>query len=360
VKRPPQSRVRLPESILAFVAGVTEPSWGALAIGGVFFGLVALWTAQHLEKFVAGYPEILAASASDDYAFVTAATMGIAATKVDVRGVAIVGASCLRPATDEAMIEHDLQKVNSRERVFNLTTAGQSLWESIAIADYIVPSFGGVVIIDTNPLRFSRGHDFLLEALRVPRLGFRSAILEELARDAKIPATIATGIYAWDFRAYYGKRLGNVFPNLINGPVTHDHTRLTENATQKQLDRMAKGITREIEGYDAGVEVLLDAVSHLASRLAKENSTRIILIEPPINPHFVDTVIGRDFYTRHLARLRQFAQQQNIQFWELHTKTSLVESNFADWCHLNNAQARKAYSQLFSAYLVNDLHDSKL
>ena len=332
----------------------------ALVIAGIVFGLAGLWSVQNVQGFVASSPELLASSDGDDYVFVTAATIDISARKPDEQSIAVIGASCLRAATDETMIENELRKNNAGAPVFNLTARGQSLWESIAIADYIAPGFGGVVIIDTNPLRFARAHDFLQQGLRAPRLGFRSVILQEMAREANIPATNTTGIYAWDFRAYYAPRLGNVFPNLVNGPVIHDHARLTVNANTKQLHRMSEAITSELEGYDAGVEILLEAVSQLITRLAHENATRIILIEPPINPHFVSTVIGHDFYARHLARLRQFAEKESIQFWELHTQTATAESNFADWCHLNNAQARGVYSQLLSAYLIDDLRESKL
>lgn len=352
--------MRLPESIRAFIAGATEPSSAALAIAAVVMALVAAWSVQQAEGFVAHYPELLAAGKGDDFSFITSATMDIAATKRDERGVAVIGASCLRAGTDEAMIEQRLRQINPAVRVHNLTTGGQSLWESMAIADYIVPGFAGAVVLDTNPLRFARADDFLLEILREPRLGFRSPLLDELAADANLPTTSPTGVYAWDGRDYLRLRLVNVFPRLLLGSAVHRHDRLTKNLNQEQRERMAVRITSELENYDEGVEVLLAALSKLAMLLSRKNSTDIILVETPIDPHFVDNVIGRDFYDRHIERMRQFAQQHGIQFWELNRELALSERDFADWCHLNNTQAREGYSQLFSAYLAKDLRDSKL
>ena len=309
---------------------------------------------QHVEGFVAKYPELLAVGKADDYPFVTAAAMDVAATKVPRRGVAVLGASCLRAATDEALIENELRQTGASDQVFNLTSRGQSLWETISIADYIVPSFGGVVIIDTNPLRLSRGHDALRRRMSEPRLGFRSPILEEIASNANIHATPATGYYPWDNREYLRSRLANLFKNLLLGPVVHEHSRLAENVDEDKLDWMSERITQQLESYEEDVEVLLEAISTLASRLSRENATEIILVEPPINPDYIDTGMGRDFYARHMDRMRRFAKEKNIRFWELNGELRLVESNFADWCHLNNTQAREDYSQLLSAYLLND------
>lgn len=344
----------LPESFSAFTAGLIKPSLTAIMTAVVAFVFSGLWFLQSAEDLVAGYPQLLASGPGDDYAFITAAALNVADTKPSRRGVAVLGASCLRAATDEVKIESELQNADISERVFNLTTRGQSLWESIAIADYIVPGFGGVLLIDTNPLRFARGLSTLETIMRNQRVGFRSPILVELALDANIPATPATGYYAWDNRIYLRARLNKVFKNLLLGPVEHEHSRLSETIDKEKRNWVIERITEDIKSYDEDVEVLLDALSKLSTALSRSDSATIILIEPPINPNFIDTVIGRDFYARHMNRIRQYARSTNIQFWEMNEELAFGKSNFADWCHLNNTHSRDEYSQLLTDNLIRE------
>ena len=344
----------LPESFSAFTAGLIKPSLTAIMTAVVAFIFSGLWFLQSAEDLVAGYPQLLASGPGDDYAFITAAALNVADTKPSRRGVAVLGASCLRAATDEVKIESELQNADISERVFNLTTRGQSLWESIAIADYIVPGFGGVLLIDTNPLRFARGLSTLETIMRNQRVGFRSPILVELALDANIPATPATGYYAWDNRIYLRTRLNKVFKNLLLGPVEHEHSRLSETIDKEKRNRVIERNTEDIKSYDEDVEVLIDAINKLSTALSRSDSATIILIEPPINPNFIDTVIGRDFYARHMNRIRQYARSTNIRFWEMNEELAFGKSNFADWCHLNNTHSRDEYSQLLTDNLIRE------
>lgn len=210
----------LPESAAAaFWRGAVRPSWPA-AILTVAVCSVALWAATTFvtEDFFLRHRDLFRIAAADPALDVTVRSLQLAADLDATTLVAIVGDRDDFPdGVLDKLVAH-LREHGDGETVADLTTPGQTLWESAALADRLPMTCRGVVLLAAFPSRFRIESGTLATLLRHPALGLRSRAFDVEVQRAGLTASALFDNFFLDHQTFLLHRAIYLPRNLVFGP----------------------------------------------------------------------------------------------------------------------------------------------
>ncbi|MBB5714321.1 hypothetical protein [Sphingomonas aerophila] len=198
----------------SFLAGLLRPS--ALGLGTTLIVTLALFaalsqiTAEQVQR-LAGWMGGDRTSQSIDVYLVTSRALGLAMSRTREPSLVLLGGSTTRESFDERLASQLLGFGASGHRVTNLSGSGQTIIESVALADMLPPQFRGVVVLGVNPIRLGKAND--PESVLHPRYGVSSPFMAEQARRLGVRPDPITGRFAIDQRAFLHRMWGDLTAN---------------------------------------------------------------------------------------------------------------------------------------------------
>ena len=296
---------------------------------------------------VAHFAPYLAEDPRDSYAFMTGRLARIDDVIVPtVPTVIVVGASGIRYGIgDFGALQDELDELVTGARVIDLTTDDQSVLETLSILALVPNRFDGIVVIGTNPHRFSRP-----TALPDPqngfvyRLGVRSPYLDRWLDETDEPPR-PTRSYFWDNRRFLLPRLGPLIANAVAGaPIEfvppHENPRKVTTARWDSFARTQKTIAKRFAAEGQGN---LERIADAGQRFVERTSAALALLESPLAPRAASECYGATFMAKYDQQLTRFAQQRDWPYWKLGGAAQLAEPDFFDWMHLRNEGARARF-----------------
>ena len=339
--------MKLKPFLREYWAGATQPSLAAL----LTCLLVILLGTTGLNLFI---PKLMASekhryfakNGNDVDVFTTGNALALANRSVNSPAVVILGASAIRNAIMTEKIEELLERdTGARINVFDLTTSRQTFWDAAALADMIPKSSKGIAVIGVGANRLTFDPSYLAELVREPRLACCSVMFDQEARLAGIPPRSLTGVYLWDNRKFFLARSNYTIKNLITGPPNRFHRYLGKKPkAQREWQDHNQRVMDRFKHYAQQAEENLAVISRIVERLRTKTSMSVVLLEPPMNQKFVREYMGEDRQNRYQTRIRRFAQEHDLLYWDLNDKAKLTESDYYDWCHLRLRDAVARYT----------------
>ncbi|MCH9670398.1 MAG: hypothetical protein K0U93_03015 [Gammaproteobacteria bacterium] len=290
------------------------------------------------ESFVARIPHYLVKNDRDDYGYLTSKVISIRQAATVQKGFAVLGASCIQSGvTTGAELTRLAQMSDPEVRGFDLGSSDQSFWESFAVLDHIAPRFSGVALLGINPWRLRRMGETTKDFVDSPRLGIVSEYIE--SRLAKIDAVAPrrTGFYVYDNRKFLLARLRNVPRNLFWGAI-HEIDEVEPRVLR--WDGVIEGTRKQQVNFDEEATAALQQLDGLITDM-RARGIDFVMVDAPIAPDFPAASVGDDFYAAYRERIRTFAAERNIRFWDANVEANLVKGDFADWCHMSQGPGRQ-------------------
>lgn len=326
----------------SLLAGLLRPS--ALGLGTTLIVTLALFAA--LSQITAGQVQRLAGwmggdrtSQSIDVYLVTSRALGLSTSRTQEPGLVLLGGSTTRESLDERLASHLLGFGASSHRLTNLSGSGQTIIESVALADMLPPNFRGVVVLGVNPIRLGKAND--PESVLHPRYGVSSPFMAEQARRLGARPDPITGRFAIDQRAFLLRMWGDLTANpgtlmraREESPRRHwyyDKKPLPEGILRQNFQLTS----RDLAGYDRVARDNMEALAGLIARLRSRNIS-IVLLEAPVSPRFVREGIGPAAYQHHLGTMRAFTAREGVPYLNNNADADLRAQDFFDWGHLRN------------------------
>jgi hypothetical protein len=337
----------------AFLGGLLRPSRLALSssllvCAAGFAGLALLITP---ERFVRhhGY---FAEATSDSDVFLSAQALELARSRPAELGpsVVLIGGSSLMAAVSYQDLVERLAR--DGRRCIPLWSLGQSVLDSLTVADAVPPGLDGVAVFAVSMLEMARGViDDPERVLSEARLAFDSPTREGLLEAAGVEPERHTGVFFWDHRRFFLPRLRPLFWNaLVSGPVERRWDPWTGAPTDDEKLRLVGRRVRRAtdQGLMAHREECLAAYAAVGRRLREGGSLRVALLETPLSPTVVEEYLGAEVLAEHRERMRAFAAENGFEFWSLGDEAGLESGDFKDHTHLSSARARQRFTELLA------------
>ena len=291
---------------------------------------------------------LLAQDALDDYEFGTTQALRLMQSPPRGPHLALIGTAAMREAlAADSDIENRLSRGLGRPMpVIDFMSGGQSGIEMAAFADSLGRDFEGVVVLGVSFSRLAADSSELATLVREPRLAFISPAADAEIRAAGFTPPAKTGNYFLDNYKFFVARYRTTLWHLLTGGVPEHATRTylgRPAADAKQWASDAAILRARTAHYDERAESNLGAMKRLVD-LFDRSKVKIVLLEIPLNPRAQDEVLGRDFVTRHRARLQAFAEREGVLYWDLNQTAGLTPDDFQDWAHINKASAQDLWT----------------
>lgn len=277
-----------------FARGLTQPSWVALASTLLFTSLLfAGLTSAALEKWSLDNMERFRKRGVDDSAL--DATMNSIKLRRDRQAsnaiILLIGETQWGQEIKASL--GDLGFVHSE--IIDLTTEGQTIWESEALIDW-TSSRNGIVLFDASLERFLESESQLKRLAMHPKLGFRSRAFDRELESAGLTTRSLYDRYLLDNVSFFVDRWPNAVLNTAWGtcqtslapevsPKKHDAgSAQAFEINKKAFSRFMEIATRKTQfsvivfATDSPTKFphLLDARNKLITQLS--NSSRILAI----------------------------------------------------------------------------------
>jgi len=335
----------------SFTAGVCQPSLTAVTIAllvcltGIGAACLLITERSLTGERVAWY----ALDPLDDYAFATGTALALRQQPPPAPAVALIGTAAMREALipDDQLAVRLGQRAGAPVTVIDFMSGGQSGIEMAALAESLGPQFEGVVVLGISLSRLAADSAELAGLVREPRLAFASAAGDAEIRAAGFTPPWHTGLYAIDNYKFFVARARAMLAHALGGalPVHASRTYLDRTpADAKQWESDTRTLRARLSHYAERADGNLTALERVLKLFPDRRRVRIVLLEIPLNPHAVSTIIGYDLVESHRARLRAFAARQGVEYWDLNPVALLTPADFQDWAHVNRAEARERWS----------------
>ena len=335
----------------AFAAGFCQPSLLAvtiallLCLGGIGAACLLITEAKLTGERVAWY----ALDPLDDYAFATGTALALRAQPPQGPAVALIGTAAMREALipDEEIAARLTRRAGTDVPVIDFMSGGQSGIEMAALADSLGPDFEGVVVLGISLSRLAADSSELAGLVREPRLAFASAAGDAEIRAAGFSPPWHSGIYFLDNYKFFVARARVLLGRVLGGavPVHASRTYLDRApADARQWETDTRILQARLAHYAERADGNLAAMKRVIGLFPDRRKVRIVLLEIPLNPRAVSTVIGPELVEAHRARLRAFAEREGVEYWDLNPVVLLGPDDFQDWAHVNRADARERWT----------------
>lgn len=108
-------------------------------------------------------------------------------------------------------------------------------------------------------------------------------------------------------------------------------------------------LLERLEGYDENIEPGLEVVARLIDLIrGMGRNIHVVLVEPPLNPDAYPELNHSGILDRHAERMKRFAQEQGVPFWDVNEEARLDPADFADYIHLRTSPSRERWSGAMS------------
>ncbi len=285
----------------------------------------------------------------DDYVFLTNSLLMLSEQNNLDDTVLLLGTSSARIAipNDAYLTEQVASRTVNSAQAFNLSSASQTLWESLEIADILPDRMNGVVFIGLSPRRLATPPERLEELIVSPRLGYISERMDEEARELGFCPPRRTGVYFWDNRRFFLPRIEFVIRNLARsyrwqwGEALLDRAKIAPAVWDEQVQTGLDDWPLYDQHWEANHEVIREIVACFQSK----GDVTIVLMESPLNPNYRDEAYPPDRYSEYQARLESLAAELGIVYWDINEAAGLTADVFFDRCHLDNLPAQQRVAQ---------------
>lgn len=329
----------------AFKAGLLRPS--VLSVSVMLMFLVASLIAfvlipQHLMEN--GKGDLFATSSEDDDAFVTSRLASLRDDPTEKPLLAIAGASVTHSSFGtEDEIEQEYRAEFGKDADVALLSAGRMpLSGTILILDRLPKNRPVTVVLGIGPSRFTMNHAEIVSPYTQSRFGITSPADRALRGQLGMTSPNPTGYLVLDQGSFYVVRLGALLRNAVmmavtgRGVIRDDERYVARKASDTMLKLRTQAVVDRFENseaaWKANSELLVDVIN-----LAKQRENiRLVMVEHPINPEFVDKHLGRELYDEYLNKMRTLAARENVPYWTIGNDLGLDESNFYDWAHISS------------------------
>ena len=187
-------------------------------------------------------------------------------------------------------------------QLVDLTTIGQTFWESEALVDWTSDRLG-IVILDVSLPRFLVSGKRLRELAAHQRLGFRSRAFDREIEIAGLPTHSMYDRYFLDNESFFIDRWPNAFLNSCFGHTSEPAkdaectTRLSANAESifnKSFDTHAKALRRiiEIVTRKSRFDVILLAIDPPGSRIEQVERRNALLSQAATSTR-IQTILAK-------------------------------------------------------------------
>ncbi len=342
-----------------FGHGASSPSLisvvTALLVAAVLFVSCFLFITPEL--MASGAQRYLAGGKYDHYNFTTAEVLKLSRCELSGPAVFILGTSSDQEAVVNcaALAEIISSKVNIAPAVHILTTPGQSHWEMAAVAEMLPRRFDGVVLLGlgVTPPRFLLPREELARLVKAPRLGFVSECFDKEARLEELDPPRRTGNYFWDNRRFFCMRIPKLLRNLITGPVASERHAPLYKVWYYDGDAEIAQTKERLKVYDQESANGLAVLSRIAERMTRRGHVSVVIVQSPANPEFIARAWGKDLYEKHHQRMREYAEEHGMLYWDLAEAAGLKTEDFYDWTHIRESQARLRYTTVLGENIAN-------
>jgi hypothetical protein len=264
--------------------------------------------------------------------------------------VIVLGASETREIIDRPRLESQLTGSDgTAPELLMLTQARQGLSEVVRLVEEIPDGTRGVLVLSLGVGRFVVGDDDAGNELIWPRLGFRTERRDAELRAAGQSPPSPTGIFLVDNLRFYFPRLLALPRNLLLGPPVRrihrydDRPAMSAEEWQSRADFTRQRLAEFDANFTANAELLTRALEALRAR----TRMTVVVTSLPVNPRFVDEVIGDERYRAMIARMFAMVEGWNVELVDLSAARLAVE-DYWDWIHLRIPAARARTTDLLA------------
>lgn len=281
----------------AFAQGLSKPSACSLATACLTAAALCVWAATTIEPdFMIRHGWIFADSARDPHVTATQRALLLNADRGEKPSLLLLGNLARRAAIDDKALRDEFAAVQIEDqRVFDLRTPDQTLWETLTLIDRIPRAAHGraALVLVPDALEASP-HDLAL-ARRQPRLALRSPSVQiELDMLNRSDENLR-GQYFYDNHVYFLNHAVTAVTNLWRGAPAADESTgmpprpLADTAYSLEyvevnlatLDRLLARLTRDRE-FRAVIEFQVDeAPPYLDELQALADKWRAPLVVAP-------------------------------------------------------------------------------
>lgn len=303
--------------------------------------------------FISDYHLYFAADDYDFPTFVSSEALQMSKSKNKSKFV-IAGASSTRVSVRKEKLA---ELMGSSTPVFKLCTGRQSFWETAKILDLIPDGSEGYVVIGVGPSRFARPQEDLLKIPKRPRFAFNTDAFDMELKLNGIEAATRFGNFFLDNQKFFIVRLKFFFRNILFGPPSPKLKYLGQDRADKDIQvDISKKVSARFEVYDQNFPYNKQVLERIILRLKDKTKMNIILLEHPIDPHFVNNYMGADFYSDHKKRARALAKEHDITYWNITDMIGVSKNDFYDWTHFRSIELANKYTETL-AMLIHK-HDA--
>ncbi|HLN24338.1 MAG TPA: hypothetical protein VK558_10170 [Patescibacteria group bacterium] len=235
-----------------------------------------------------------------------------------------------------------------------------SLSVAAALADSLGPDFQGVLVLGISLSRLAADSSELGGLVREPRRAFISKAGDAEIRASGFEPPHRTGNYLIDNYKFFVARYRAIFWHLLTGtaPVHDTRTylgRAPADAAQWASDAVT--LKPRLSHYEERAEGNLGSLDRLIRQFPDRQKVRIVLLEIPLNPVAMNTIIGHSFVDAHRARLQAFARREGVLYWDMNQTAGLTPDDFQDWAHINSADAQNRWTSQLVDRLLPLIHN---
>lgn len=341
-----------------FWKGLVSPSPLAFAITVLVLVLATCGMLLVFRQSVVGAnPGYWAGSSDDDDVFATASAISASQAGVGVEPLfAIVGPSSLKEAiASEELLESDLSRLAGKPVACrNLATGGQTIVESMALADRALRGPGDVVVLGVSAVRLAPSREQYVQLSQQPRVGFVSPAADGLYKELDIKVPSRSGIYLLDNRHFLFARAPALAWRAIMGPLRPISHRYLDKPlpTPSELDRMNRGTLQRLASYDENHELNLSLLEKFAADFRRTRPNQmLILLECPYSPEQTPEI--QEFLDRYGRRIHDFVESHDLVYLNLNSRAEFRGEEFVDRAHLRTLAAMERYTRLLARALYD-------
>ncbi len=356
-----ESRGQVAVSAREFYKGATRPSLPALlGIVLVMGTLLLLCLAALTPDFVGAHaPGYFMVSEKDDYAYISAETLAIRRSKPSGPSVVIVGASGVREAcSDVGHIEDRLaETLGHPVNVFLLAAPNLTTWEQTWIAETLLGSFHGILVMDLSPRKMTHGTEFLAGLAKSPRLALPiKGLADELLLAGLEPSRNSGNFFLDNYRFFLARPSATL--NIARGPFKAKLHRSGDWRVfnEKQWAAAIERLAAYNRPYRQNSEANLEVIGRMLGRLKTNPDVQAVLIETAQNQRLRDAASEvpelRGWLEQYAADIGVLVREQGVPYWRLDEEAGLTPEDFVDTSHLQSAQAMRRYAEVLADRLA--------
>lgn len=251
----------------SFWHGAVRPSWSATVLT-LLFCVVTLWASTKwvTQSFFLRHANQWRCCEADDALDVTVRSLRLAELVHPTDLIAIVGDRRHSSSLSMDALSRVPRESAPATEIVDLTTSGQTIWESVALIDRLPMTAQGTLILDVSLPRFQVSTTVLDEVVRHPRLGVRSRAFDSEVQKAKRKANALFGNFLLDNQAFLRSRLGCLARNLVLSPSWSGGSRRQSLEWPRTSD-------------PATVDAVRDILKRLLERLQRKSRLACLLVD---------------------------------------------------------------------------------